>query len=70
MLTGTGTVGLVNGIRTLKDFKTDRRVSAGFNTGQLTGSATIYLQVVQGVFQVFQIFDTNPNAVCGCAVPL
>jgi hypothetical protein len=65
-LTGTGTVGLVNGIKTLTDSKPDRRISAGFNTGQLTGSATIYLQVVQGVWQTFRIVDTNPSAVCAC----
>jgi predicted outer membrane repeat protein len=66
MLTGTSTVALVNGIRTLKDFKTDRRISAGFNTGQLTGNATIYLQVAQGVWQTFRIIDTNPSAACKC----
>jgi hypothetical protein len=48
---------LVNGIRTLTDFKADRRISAGFNTGPLTGSATIYL-VAQGVWQVFRINGT------------
>jgi hypothetical protein len=67
MLTGTGTVGLVNGIRTLMDFKSDRRISAGLNVGQLTGHATVYLQVVQGVWQSSQIVDTNPNAVCACS---
>jgi hypothetical protein len=66
MITGTGVVRLVNGIKTLADFKSNLRLSAGFNTGQLTGNATIYLQVVQGVWQTFQIVDTNPNAVCAC----
>jgi hypothetical protein len=66
MITGTGVVKLVNGVQTLTDFKTDRRLSAGFNTGQLTGNATIYVQVVQGVWQSFRIVDTNPNAVCAC----
>jgi hypothetical protein len=66
MLTGTGVVGLTNGIKTLTDFKSDRRISAGFNTGQLTGNATIYLMVTQGVWQSFQIVDTNPAAVCNC----
>jgi hypothetical protein len=64
MLSGTGVVRLVNGIRTLRDFKTDRRLSAGFNTGQLTGTATIYLMVAQGVWQVLRIIDTNPSATC------
>jgi hypothetical protein len=66
MVAGTGVAKLVNGIRTLTDFKTDRRLSAGFNTGQRTGNATIYLQVAGGVWQSFQIVDTNPNAVCAC----
>jgi hypothetical protein len=65
MLTGTGSVGLVNGIRTLTDFKTDRRLSAGFNTSQLNGNATIYLQVAQGVWQVFRISETIPTP-CLC----
>jgi len=68
-LTGTGVAKLVNGIRTLTDFKTDRRISAGFNTGQLTGNGTIYFKVAQGVWQSFQIVDTNPHAVCTCVVP-
>jgi hypothetical protein len=65
-LTGTGTVALVNGDRTLTDSKSDRRVSAALNTGGRTGSATIYLMVAQGVWQLFQINDTNPSAVCQC----
>ena len=66
MIIGTGVAKLVNGIRTLTDFKTDRRISAGFNTGQLTGNATIYLKVAQGVWQSFPIVDTNPHAICAC----
>jgi predicted outer membrane repeat protein len=65
-LSGTGTVALVNGIRTLTDMKPDRRISAGFNTGQLTGNATLYLKVAQGVWQTFRVFDTNPSAACKC----
>jgi uncharacterized repeat protein (TIGR01451 family) len=65
-LTGTGVVKVVNGIKTLTDFKSDRRISAGLNTGQLTGNATIYLMVAQGVWQAFQIVDTDPAAVCAC----
>jgi len=65
-LTGTGSVALVNGIGTLRDFKIDRRISAGFNTSQLTGSATIYLKVAQGAWQTLRIVDTNPSAVCKC----
>jgi len=65
-LSGTGTVAVVNGIRTLTDFKADRRIRAGFNKGQLTGNATIYLKIGNGVWQVFQVNDTNPSAVCKC----
>jgi hypothetical protein len=64
MLSGTGVVRLVNGIRTLTDFKPDRRLSAGLNTGQLTGTATIYLMVAQGVWQLLRIIDNNPAAMC------
>jgi len=67
MLTGTGTARLVNGIRTLTDFKADRRLSAGLNPGQLTGNAIIYINVAVGVWQTVQVFDTNPSAVCSCA---
>ena len=55
---------MVDGIRTLKDVKPDRRVSAGFTPDQLMGHATIYLRVAHGVWQNFQIVDTNPHAVC------
>ena len=65
MLTGTGSVGLVNGIRTLTDFKTDRRISAGFNSSQLDGNATIYLLAAQGVWQVLRISETIPTP-CLC----
>jgi len=65
-LSGTGTVALVNSMRTLKDIKADRKISAAFNNAQLTGSVTIYLKVAQGVWQLFQIHDTNPSALCKC----
>ena len=65
-LNGTGSVGTVGGIRSLTDVKSDRNIHAGFNPGQLTGSAVIYLQVTQGVFQQIHISDTNPSVVCKC----
>jgi hypothetical protein len=65
-LSGTGSVALVNGVRMLTDRKPGRRISAGFITAQLTGSATIYLNIGQGTWQVFRIHDTNPSAVCKC----
>jgi predicted outer membrane repeat protein len=66
MLTGTGTVSVVNAIRMLTDRQPDRRISAGFNTGQLTGSANVYLNTGPGIWQLFRINDTNPSAVCQC----
>src|SRR5262249_2938158 len=66
IITGTGVARVVNGIRTLTDFRSNVRLSAGFNLGQRTGNATIYLMVAQGVWETFQIFDTNPFAVCTC----
>jgi hypothetical protein len=66
VLSGTGTVALVNGIRMLSDVKPDRKISGGFSTAQLTGSVTIYLKVGLGVWQLFRINDTNPSAVCNC----
>jgi predicted outer membrane repeat protein len=65
-LSGTGRVALVNGIRKLTDKKPDRKISAAFNTGQLTGNATIYLKLASGVWQHFRVHDTNPSAVCKC----
>jgi predicted outer membrane repeat protein len=65
-LSGTGVVAMVNGLRTLTDFKADRKISAGFNIGQLTGSATIYLKVGPGIWQLCRVHDTNPSAVCKC----
>jgi hypothetical protein len=66
-LTGTGTFSLTNSIMTVTDSKPDRRVSAGFNQGQRTGAATIYLKVGPGIWQTFRINSTNPAAVCSCA---
>ena len=66
MLSGVGVAALTNNMRTLMDSKPDRRVSAGFNTGQLTGSATIYFTAAPGLWQIFRINSTNPAAVCVC----
>jgi hypothetical protein len=52
--------------RPARNRKPDRKISAGFNTGQLTGNATLYLKVAPGVWQTFRIIDTNPSAVCKC----
>ena len=64
---GTGTAKKVNSVKTLIDFKTDRRISANFNTGQLTGSATIYILTAPGVWQLFSIKDTTSfGTICSC----
>jgi hypothetical protein len=65
-LTGTGKVGLVNGIRTLMDSKPDRTISALFNPGQLTGSANVAIKIAPGVTQNFHLNDTIPHATCTC----
>ena len=65
-LTGTGKVGLVNGIRTLMDSKPDRFISALFNPGQLTGSANVAKKIAPGVTQNFHLNDTIPHATCTC----
>jgi hypothetical protein len=57
-LSGRGTANVVNGVRTLTDFKADRRISAMFLLGQQTGRATITVLVAQGVWQTFVI--TSP----------
>jgi len=65
-LSGTGTVTLANGLINLQDNKTDRRISAGFNPGQRTGSATLTIAVAQGVWQIFRINSSNPNPALTC----
>jgi hypothetical protein len=65
-LSGTGVIGHASGILTITDSKSDRKISAGFNTGSLTGSATIDLMAGAGVWQMFKINDTNAAAVCSC----
>ncbi|HEY6333174.1 MAG TPA: immunoglobulin domain-containing protein [Blastocatellia bacterium] len=66
-LSGAGTVSLVDGIHILTASTSTLRLSAGINSGQRTGTATIYFMVVPGVWQTFRINDTNPPAVCSCS---
>jgi hypothetical protein len=66
VLTGTGKVRLVNGTQTLTDNESDRRISASFLTGQLTGSATIMDQYSKGLWETFSIHDTVVNPPCLC----
>jgi len=65
-LTGTGMVRVVNGIASLTDSKPDRRISASFLLGQLTGRANITLIPAPGVYQTIVVNDTNPYATCTC----
>jgi hypothetical protein len=65
-LTGIGTVRNVNGLNTLSDSLSDRRISASFNTGSLTGRANITLLPAPGVSQTFVVNQTNPSATCVC----
>jgi uncharacterized delta-60 repeat protein len=66
-LAGTGKVQVVGSIVTLSDKRTNCVVSAGFNTGQRTGSATITLTLAPGIMQTIKINATNPYAACSCA---
>ena len=65
-LSGTGTAALVNNMRMLTDSRSNRKISAAWNIGQRTGTATIDIMIAQGVWQLFRINDTNPSAVCSC----
>src|SRR5580704_6386643 len=65
-LSGTGVIGHQSGILTLTDSRSDRKISAGVNTGSRTGTATIYVETAQGTWQTYRINDTNPSATCTC----
>ncbi|HYL99093.1 MAG TPA: hypothetical protein VEZ90_09080, partial [Blastocatellia bacterium] len=65
-LTGTGVVRNSGGFITLTDSKPDRRITASFNPGTLTGRATITLILSPGVFQTITVNQTNPAATCAC----
>jgi hypothetical protein len=65
-LTGTGAVRNVNGLNTLTDNLADRRISAMFNPGSLTGRATVVLVLAPGVYQTIIVSQTNPSATCAC----
>jgi hypothetical protein len=65
-LTGTGVVRNVGGLITLTDTRPDRRISATFNPGQLTGHVSLTIAVAPGVFQSITINQTNPHPTCQC----
>jgi hypothetical protein len=65
-LTGTGVVRMIGGLLTLTDNRPDRRISANFNPGQLTGHVNLTIAIVPGVFQTITLNQTNPHATCQC----
>jgi hypothetical protein len=65
-MTGTGAIRNANGLNTLTDSLSDRRISAIFNPGTLTGRATIVLVPAPGVYQTIIVSQTNPSATCVC----
>jgi hypothetical protein len=65
-LIGKGSVKVVNSVVVLSDTRSDRKVSAFFNQGQLTGSAVILFIQGPGVSQTFQIVDTSTVNTCSC----
>ncbi|MGH9823969.1 MAG: hypothetical protein ACREDR_12040 [Blastocatellia bacterium] len=65
-LTGTGIVNIANGMESLSDSGSDRRISAGFNPGQMTGRANITLILAAGVYQTIVVNQTKPHVTCSC----
>ena len=65
-LTGTGMLRTVNGIVSLTDSKPDRKISAVFLLGQMTGRANITQILGPGIYQTIVVNDTIPNASCAC----
>jgi hypothetical protein len=65
-LSGTGVVTHESGLLMLTDSESNRKLSAGVNPGSRTGTATIYVETAQGIWQTYRINDTNPSATCTC----
>jgi hypothetical protein len=65
-LSGTGFVKVVNHVVSLTDSRPDRKISALFNLGQLTGSANVTLIIGPGMYQPITVFQTNPHPTCVC----
>jgi hypothetical protein len=68
-VSGTGTIKMASGVLTITDKETNKTVSITFNTGSLTGNATITVSSGPGLSQTYKITDTNPHPVCSCATP-
>lgn len=65
-LSGTGVAKVSGGSATLTDSKSDRKISATFNQGSLTGHATVTLILAPGLTQTITLNQTNPHATCTC----
>jgi len=65
-LIGKGSISVVNSVVVLSDTRSDRRVSAFFLEGQLTGSAVVSFILGQGISRTFQIVDTLTVNSCTC----
>jgi predicted outer membrane repeat protein len=65
-LSGTGSIKVVNNIVMLTDSRPDRKISAGFNLGQLTGRANVTLIIGPGMYVPITVFQTNPHPTCVC----
>lgn len=66
-IAGTGKIQKLGSILSVSDKQQTFMLSAGFNTNQRTGSATITLILAPGVSQVIRINATNPYANCSCS---
>jgi hypothetical protein len=63
-LAGIGKTALVNGMLTLTVTNPTCQINAEFNTGQLTGKATVILKLGPGISQTFVINQTSPHPTC------
>jgi uncharacterized repeat protein (TIGR01451 family) len=65
-LIGKGTISVVNSVVKLTDSQSDRRITAFFLEGQLTGSAVVSFIPAPGINHVYQINDTLTFNSCSC----
>ena len=65
-LIGKGSISVVNSVVKLTDTESDRRITAYFLEGQLTGSAVVDFIPAPGITRVFQILDTLTFNSCSC----
>jgi hypothetical protein len=65
-MTGTGSVRNASGLMMLTDSRADRRISAEFDPGSLTGRANVTLILASGVSETIVVNQTNPAATCVC----